>query len=220
MKLWDNALNGLSEKMVEELEEVEPRTGTGHWIKWIGISAAALMLVSGLSMLPEWIKQEAFENAPAPSSMVLHTTHIANEIVMEEYKARIAEGNYRDYMAGRAVEARFVGEFLEEITVEAGWQNGSGEAIGEKERLRARVYALRDIPPEKAVCLQYLDKGDALTTEHYYCWCNSALSPEELNALAALLWVNLSPDPGPAANGTVTGYSQPFIPTTGAAVGE
>jgi hypothetical protein len=101
----------------------------------------------------------------------------------EQYIARIAEGAYKNYVPMRALalyEAP-MGEKLEEnITVYGFWSTNdkdyfdADDYTGKEniESLRAEVYALKGVSPDVAVLVKYLDKGDALTTEHYYVFVN------------------------------------------------
>ena len=238
MKLWDNALNGLSEEMIEEnlKEEAEGRRipssdsvySARHWIKWIVLSAAALSLVAGLSTLPAWIERRAAvptdteQNPPASTALALGTTFVEELALEKQYQTRITGGDYQTYVLQRTCEEQYVGELLGSVTVEAGWQNGAGEYVSEVEHLMAQVYALKAYSPQAAVCLKFLDKGDALTTEHYYVYRNPASSIDLHSLGVGLGWWNVMTMPEPGEDGTVTGYSEGYMPaaTTGTEGGE
>jgi len=53
-----------------------------------------------------------------------------------------------------------------------GWRDNSTGTWLSQEQLRGEVYAIRDISRDIAVALKFLDKGDALTTTHYYVIMN------------------------------------------------
>ena len=64
-------------------------------------------------------------------------------------------------------------------------------------------------PAETAVCLKFLDLGDALTTTHYYVYIREGIPAGTLNALKETLgWQNV-PVPGPDSDGTVTMTTAP-----------
>ena len=245
MRLWDNALNGLSEKMIEEnLENGTERTvpmaptdrsegyGTRHWIKWCAISAAVLMLIAGLSMLPGWLRQN---RGPIAISTSLHiearptaaelataapcTTVSGDAWLEKEYRTRIEDSVYQSYQATQFCEAQYVGDLLGTVTVEAGWQNGAGEYLGQPEQLKAQVYSLKPVRPEIAVCLKFLDKGEALTTEHYYVYHAPDSGLDIMSLGAHLGWWTWPPEAPEGEGSTVTGYTMP-VPTTGATIGE
>ena len=236
MRLWDNALNGLSEKMIEEgLGEMSKRTvpaDTWHWIKWCAISAAVLMLIAGLSMLPGWLQQNRgpmvfststqvcdLPTVTAPEATAPCTT-VSGEVRLEkEYRTRIEDSVYQSYQAAQVCEAQYVGDLLGTVTVEAGWQNGAGEYLGQPEQLKAQVYSLKPVGPETAVCLKFLDKGEALTTEHYYVYHAPDSSLDIMSLGAHLGWWTWPPEAPEGEGGTVTGYTMP-VPTTGATIGE
>ncbi len=245
MRLWDNALNGLSEKMIEEnLENGTERTvpmaptdrsegyGPRHWIKWCAISAAVLMLIAGLSMLPGWLRQNrgpmvfststqvcALPTVTAPATAAPCTT-VSGEVGLEkEYRTRIEDSVYQSYQATQVCEAQYVGDLLGTVTVEAGWQNGAGEYLGQPEQLKAQVYSLKPVRPEIAVCLKFLDKGEALTTEHYYVYHAPDSGLDIMSLGAHLGWWTWPPEAPEGEGGTVTGYTMP-VPTTGATIGE
>lgn len=236
MKLWDNALNGLSEKMIEEgLGEATKKSisaDTRHWIKWSAISAAVLMLIAGLSMLPGWLRENrgpmvfststevcARPTITAPATAAPCTTVSGDARFEKEYRTRICDGEYQTYLIARVCEAQYVGDLLGTVTVEAGWQNGSGEYLGQPEQLKAQVYALKALEPETAVCLKFLDKGEALTTEHYYVYHAPDSSMDIMSLGAHLGWWTWPPEAPEGEGGTVTAYTMP-VPTTGATIEE
>lgn len=237
MKLWDNALNGLSEEIIEEnlKEEAEaigrripssdPGYGVRHWIKWIAISAAVMILIAGLSMLPGWIRHRrelvasfTTHALDYPLTSMQANTEIAEAWFEKAYRARISEGSYKDYVEVRVCEEKYVGELLGSVTVEAGWQNGEGQYVSEVEHLRAQVYALKAYSPQAAICLKFIDKGDALTTEHYYVYRNPASSIDIRSLGIGLGWWSDEMTDSTVSGGTVTGYTEGYsipVPTTG-----
>ena len=92
----------------------------------------------------------------------------------EQYVYRVEEGAYSAYAAGKVIEESRIGEKLEDVSVLGGWRDLSDGTSLSQERLRAEIYAIRDISPDVAVALKFIDKGDALTTTHYYVILNPA----------------------------------------------
>ena len=101
----------------------------------------------------------------------------------EQYFARISEGKYQNYAPMKALQHYEVllGAKLEDATVWGFWANNDknyfddSHYTGEEEieYLRAEIYAFENISPDVAVLVRYLDKGEALTTEHYYVFVNN-----------------------------------------------
>ena len=149
-------------------------------------------------------------------------TEIADSRFEKAYRTRISEGSYIDYVEVQVCEVQYVGDLLGSVTVEAGWQNGEGQYVSEVEHLRAQVYALKAYSPQAAICLKFIDKGDALTTEHYYVYRNPASSIDFHSLGVGLGWWDEMTMPEPGEDGTVTGYSAGYIPaaTTGTEGGE
>lgn len=215
MNLWDDALNGLSEKMIEEhiRADMAAKKADGAAsrkpLRWIMITAAALLLAAGLGLgLSGQFRREIVPAGPGEASTLPAASSVVpspnEDIVERAYRTRITEGPYREYASARVCAREHVGTPIGSVLVEAGWQNADGRFLSEPELLNAQVFALRDISSDTAVCLLFTDKGDALTTDHYYVYTAPGLSDETLSALCACLgWPSL-PDPGPADNGLVT----------------
>ena len=63
----------------------------------------------------------------------------------------------------------------------AGWKDDKGEWTSETEALRGELYAITGVSNDVAVALKFIDKGEAVTTTHYYVIMNPSadLSPVE-----------------------------------------
>lgn len=107
---------------------------------------------------------------------------------IEQYFARIAEGAYKNYAPMKALQRYEVllGEKLEDVTVRGFWSTNDktffeeSDYTGEEkiEYLRAEIYAFENVSPDVAVLVKYLDKGEALTTDHYYVFVNNDVKNE------------------------------------------
>ncbi|MBR6939895.1 MAG: hypothetical protein IKH65_03730 [Clostridia bacterium] len=98
----------------------------------------------------------------------------AETAVSSEYKYHINSGKYKNYVAGKVIDKDKVGEKAGSVTVTAGWEGPGAVAEGNtaKETLSADVYYIKGVSDDVAVCLKFKDKGDALTTTHYYVVIN------------------------------------------------
>jgi hypothetical protein len=74
-------------------------------------------------------------------------------------------------MGGKVIDESKIGVKIEDVTLTAGWKNSEGEWI-RVEHLRGELYLIEGISPETAVALKFLDKGEAVTTTHYYTILN------------------------------------------------
>ena len=110
-------------------------------------------------------------NAPADTSADISTQI---PLTGEQYVYRVEEGAYAAYASGKVIEESRIGEKLEDVSVMGGWRSLSDGTQLSQEQLRAEVYAIREISPEVAVALKFLDQGEALTTTHYYVIMNPA----------------------------------------------
>ena len=106
---------------------------------------------------------------PATANAVTEETALHSE-----YKYHIDSGKYKNYVAGKVIDKDKVGKKAGSVTVTAGWEGPGAVAEGNtaKETLSADVYYIKGVPDDVAVCLKFKDKGDSLTTTHYYVVIN------------------------------------------------
>ncbi len=89
----------------------------------------------------------------------------------ESYVYAVESGKFSSYVGGKVIAEDKIGERIADVSVTAGWRNGEGEHLT-NETLRAQVYLIESVPADVAVALKFNDKGDALTTTHYYVIMN------------------------------------------------
>ncbi len=156
------------------------------WVKWGSMVAcfALLFLLVGLfaSRSPLW-------NQDLPGTM---TTEVTEETAFgTRYVYGIDNGPYASYIGGKVIDSENIGEKLEDVTVTAGWITDPSQNPAD-ESLRGEIYEITGISPDVAVALLFLDKGDALTTTHYYV----ILNPEaDLSPVADYVIPDYVPDP-------------------------
>ena len=90
----------------------------------------------------------------------------------QSYVYGIEEGSFSAYVSGKVIEENKIGDKIEDVSVMGGWRDNSTGTWLSREQLRGEVYAIRDVPRDVAVALKFIDKGDALTTTHYYVIMN------------------------------------------------
>lgn len=138
------------------------------WHKWGAVAAClALMVLVGSFFLPSFLQDEHTIPPDNDSNTVLATEMAFSEA----YLYYIDGGAFATYVGGKVIDESKIGDKLEAVTLTAGWRNREGEWLTE-EHLRGELYLIEGISPETAVALKFLDKGEALTTTHYYTLLN------------------------------------------------
>ncbi len=92
-------------------------------------------------------------------------------ILTDNYIYKIEKGNFAEYLGGKIIEADKVGDKIADVTLTAGWKNVQGD-FSSQETLRGEVFAIKGISENVAAALKFIDKGEALTTTHYYVIMN------------------------------------------------
>lgn len=93
-------------------------------------------------------------------------------VLSEAYFYNVSEGVFSTYiLCGKVISEDKIGNKIDDVSVSAGWKNNANEWLT-TETLRAEVYLINDISKDVAVALKFIDKGDVLTTTHYYVIMN------------------------------------------------
>lgn len=95
--------------------------------------------------------------------------------LIRRYFYEFDEGPFSTYDRGTVISDNKVGEKISDVTVTAGWEKWVGRELAETistENLRAEVYTIDGISNDIAVALKFIDKGEAVTTTHYYVIMN------------------------------------------------
>ena len=134
------------------------------WLKWGSIAACfAVMLMAVVAIAPMMFGGDD----PVPP--------IDNEYQYESgYFYQINEGAYSTYVGGKVIAEDKIGNKIADVNLTAGWKDDKGEWKSETEALRGEVYAINGISGDVAVALKFIDKGEAVTTTHYYVIMNPA----------------------------------------------
>ena len=196
------ALNNIDEKYVEKAGAFKKNKLSLSITKWGALAASLALVIAGTALIMPHldtasvppIQNESTQNSNteigiAESSTTttpggFGTASMTGETaVYKQYIARIRSGAYTNYLPMRAFKLYEapVGEKLEDITIHGFWASNDKDFLNaedytgeeEIETLRAEVYAFKNISPEIAVFVKYLDKGDALTVDHYYVFVNN-----------------------------------------------
>ena len=134
------------------------------WLKWGSIAACfAVMLMAVVAIAPMMFGGDD----PVPP--------IDNEYQYESgYFYQINEGAYSTYVGGKVIAEDKIGNKIADVNLTAGWKDYKGEWKSETEALRGEVYTINGVSNDIAVALKFIDKGEAVTTIHYYVIMNPA----------------------------------------------
>jgi len=135
----------------------KPEAKSPRWLPWtLAVGCLILLGIAALIVVPR--HPAITEPTPPPTG------------IGQRYVYRITEGVFSSYVGGKVIEEDKLGRRLGRYAVEAGWEK-DGEKLS-SEKLKAEVYAINNVPGEVAVALKFLDKGEAITTDHYYVILN------------------------------------------------
>ena len=139
-----------------------------NWLKWGSIAASfVVMLAAMLTVMPMLFEYDSPVVPPDNGS--------ENEYQYESgYFYQINEGAYSTYVGGKVIAEDKIGNKIADVNLTAGWKDDKGEWKSETEALRGEVYAINGVSSDVAVALKFIDKGEAVTTTHYYVIMNPA----------------------------------------------
>lgn len=139
-----------------------------NWLKWGSIAACfVVMLAAMLTVMPMLVEDDSPVVPPDNGS--------ENEYQYESgYFYQINEGAYSTYVGGKVIAEDKIGNKIADVNLTAGWKDDKGEWKSETEALRGEVYAINGVSSDVAVALKFIDKGEAVTTTHYYVIMNPA----------------------------------------------
>ena len=149
------------------------------WLKWGSIAACfAIMLMAAVVAVPMMFSGDD------PISP------IDDEYKYESgYFYQINEGEYSAYVGGKVIAEDKIGNKIADVNLTAGWKDDKGEWKSETEALRGEVYTINSVSNDVAVALKFIDKGEAVTTTHYYVIMNPAadLTPVQDYIIATIV---------------------------------
>ena len=170
------------EKIEKALENIDPiyveaaanyrkkRTYENKILKWGAMAASLTILLIAVTLLPQLF---------ARSNDVYWSEPLHENGILEKRKLSvISDPLYESYVSLRVIDPAYVGEKLGDTEVRSFWRNYLYGEDTDLELLRAEIYAIKGISTETAVCIRYLDEGDALTTSHYYTYINPNYKPQ------------------------------------------
>ena len=164
-----NAVGKISDELIEDADiTTKKKTRSVVWVRW-GAMAACLALVV---MVATVAMPTMFNNTDIPQAIGDTPPTIGTESKYESgYFYHIDEGVFSTYVGGKVISEEKLGSKVEDVSVTAGWKNAAGEWIS-TENLRGEIYSIDGVASNVAVALKFLDKGEAVTTTHYYVILN------------------------------------------------
>lgn len=159
-----NAVGLIDEDLVIGAANSTKTVNKNNWLKWSSIAACfAILLAAAAITLPMMLKG----NDPFPPT----DTEIGEAVYEKGYFYNVDDGIFSTYIGGKVIAEDKIGNILSNVSVTAGWKNNTGEWIY-TEKLQGEVYSINGISNDVAVALKFIDKGEAVTTTHYYVIMN------------------------------------------------
>ena len=159
-----NAVGLIDDDLVIGAANSTKTVNKNNWLKWSSIAACfAILLAAAAITLPMMLKG----NDPFPPT----DTEIGEAVYEKGYFYNVDDGIFSTYIGGKVIAEDKIGNMLSNVSVTAGWKNNTGEWIY-TEKLQGEVYSINGISNEVAVALKFIDKGEAVTTTHYYVIMN------------------------------------------------
>ena len=159
-----NAVGLIDDDLVIGAANSTKTVNKNNWLKWSSIAACfAILLAAAAITLPMMLKG----NDPFPPT----DTEIGEAIYEKGYFYNVDDGIFSTYIGGKVIAEDKIGNMLSNVSVTAGWKNNTGEWIY-TEKLQGEVYSINGISNDVAVALKFIDKGEAVTTTHYYVIMN------------------------------------------------
>lgn len=159
------AIGDIDETYVKEAH-VDPKPSGSRWFRWGAmVSCLALVMTVAIFVVPKML-----HGTDTPEIILPET--IEELGLGQSYVYSIEGGRFSTYVGGKVISQEKVGTKIEDVSVTAGWRDNAQMIWLSQESLRGEVYSIEGISVDIAVALKFIDKGDALTTTHYYVIMN------------------------------------------------
>ena len=145
------------------------------WLKWGSLAACfAIMIISTVVAIPMMFFGDDPDNSPSNNSPIVTPNNgLDNECKYESgYFYQINDGAYSIYVGGKVIAEGSIGNKIADVNLTAGWKDDKGDWKSETETLRGEIYEINGVTNDVAVALKFIDKGQAVTTTHYYVIIN------------------------------------------------
>lgn len=158
-KLYE-VLGNINENHIKEAGQ-EKKAKKNVWPRWCSLVASfSVILLASIIAIPMF-----FDNENG-------TPSVENDYKYESgYFYNVDESAFSTYVGGKVISNDKINDKLSDVSVTAGWKNAAGEYTS-TEKLRGEIYSISGVSNDVAVALKFLDKGEAVTTTHYYVIMN------------------------------------------------
>lgn len=168
-KEWNEGMNCLDYDLVESYTRQKDalrqknKKNSGVWLRFGALAACLLLIVGAVIAVPLLRSgEDPFLMGGNPN------TDYSGELQLEKYyDYGIDTGTFSSYVGGNVISKDRIGNKIESVVVTAGWKNEAGDWMG-TESLNAEVYAINGVESDVAAALKFLERGEAVTTTHYY----------------------------------------------------
>lgn len=199
------AMNGIDPQLIEEADQVKTRKIKAPWTKWAAV--AACFCLCALIGFGVW--QGGVIGNENPETTVPGTVEVT---YTDKYIYKVDEGPFSSYVGGKVIAEDKIGAKISDVTLTAGWKDLTKNEWLTEEKLRGEVYTIHGIANDVAVALKFIDKGDAVTTTHYYVIMNP---DADLSAVEEyIIGSNSSKKPSNPTSGVVSTDGCVFWETT------
>lgn len=108
-------------------------------------------------------------------------------VLVEAWLRNISTKGYESYESRHTIAPEHVGEKLGDVEVYNRLYRYLDDTVSGEEYLDAEIFRIKGVDPAVSFCLRYTEQGEALTTTHYYVFCNKDASYRDLDDLRASL---------------------------------
>ncbi len=136
------------------------------------VSCVALCAVIGIRQAGLCVESIQLASDEAASGSPYRFEDNESAVWEQSYVYAVDTGPYSAYVMGKVIPEAQIRRKLADVTLTAGWQDPADGAWLTRESLRGELYAIADVDGEVAVALKFLDKGEGVTTTHYYVMLN------------------------------------------------
>ena len=193
-----NAIGHIDDDLINSATKSKKVAKKNIWIKWTSLVASFAIIIIVAAVAVPTLFGDGNTTLPVVSDD--NTTHINNaepttsggndntttatnndsttqpaigneSAFSETYVYNVSDGKFSTYVSGKVISEDKIDYKIADVSVAAGWKNSFDEQLT-TETLRAEVYLIKGISKDVAVALKFIDKGDALTTTHYYVIMN------------------------------------------------
>ncbi len=192
-----DAMGGIDDELILDAAPIEKTKKKITWHRYGAMAACLALVTAGALAVSMPFISQSIEPGPSETTTAFDVSRytfaesqgifgikrneeFSNALYMSDWLVNVIQDEfYENYLSSRVINAFYVGEMLDTVTVKSSWHHRVGEET-DIEYLQAEIYEIRGVDPTAAVCLRYIDKGSSLTTTHYYTFINTEFAPSTL----------------------------------------